>query len=53
MSHITIQVPSFPTRAPRGATLLAELAAFGWQGVAAVGEWFRQAREAETRMSHR
>jgi hypothetical protein len=52
MSQITVQVPAFPTRAPRGASLVAELAVFGWRAVAAVGEWFRQAREAETRMSH-
>ena len=53
MIQITVQVPVFPTRAPRGAALVAELAVYGWRGLAAVGEWFRQAREAETRMSHR
>jgi hypothetical protein len=52
MNQITVQVPAFPTRAPRGASLVAELAVFVWRGLASIGEWFRQAREAETRMSH-
>jgi hypothetical protein len=52
MNHITVQVPAFPTRAPRGASLAAELAVFAWRGLAAVGEWVRQARAAESRPSH-
>jgi hypothetical protein len=53
MNQITVQVPAFSTRAPRGASLMAELAVFGWRRVAALGRWIRQARAAETRLSHR
>jgi hypothetical protein len=53
MTHITVQVPVFPTRAPRGASLMAELAVFAWRRVAALGHWVRHARTAETRLSHR
>ena len=52
MTHITVQVPVFPTRAPRGASLMAELAVFGWRRVSALGRWVRQARVAEARLSH-
>jgi len=52
MNQITVQVPAFPTRAPRGASLMAELAVFGWRRVSALGQWVRQARVAETRPSH-
>lgn len=53
MTTITVQTPSFSTRAPRGAVLLATLAATGWRGLAALGRWLRQARAAEKRLSHR
>jgi hypothetical protein len=52
MNQITVQVPVFPTRAPRGASLAAELAVFAWRRAAALGAWIRQARAAETRPSH-
>jgi hypothetical protein len=52
MNQITVQVPVFPTRAPRGASLMAELAVLGWRSVSALGQWVRQARAAETSLSH-
>jgi hypothetical protein len=53
MTTITVQIPSFSTRAPRGAVLLASLAATGWRGLVAIGGWLRKARAAEKRLSHR
>jgi hypothetical protein len=53
MTTITVQTPSFSTRAPRGARLLAALAYQGWRGVRALRNWVRLARAAETRPSHR
>jgi hypothetical protein len=52
MNQITVQVPAFPTRPPLGASLMAELAVFGWRRVSALGRWVRQARVAEARLSH-
>ena len=53
MTTITVHTPSFPTRAPRGATLLAAAAYRGWRAFQGLRDWIREARDAETRPSHR
>ena len=51
MSQGNAQVSLFPSREPRAAWTLTQVASQGLRGLAAIGEWFRQAREAEVRMS--